>query len=320
MIDKSYIRKKIETYLKTIPEPDRKIVQVAFFGGSFTSLPENEQIRYLESVQPFIKQNKIRSIRISTRPDYINPKTIKLLKKYKVKCIELGVQSFSDKILKKSKRGHTRKDIIKASQLIKKSGLKLGHQLMVGLPSSKLQDEINSVIMSIKLKADEARLYPVLVIKNTYLEKMYTSKKYAPLSENQAIPRTAKLLALFEKNNITVLRCGLHPSENLLSGRDILSGPFHPAFRQKVDTHIYGTILSRCLQNKHLRSNIKIIKCSPKDEHVVKGYDKKNVKFLQSKSKWISINKDKTVKKGTIKLVLKNGKVKTIKKEQYLCC
>ena len=114
--------------------------------------------------------NALDGIRISTRPDYIDRKTLKRLKKYKVKTIELGVQSTNDYILKKCKRGHTYKDVVKASRMIRFYRFRLGHQMMVGLPESNEIDDLNTAKDLIKLKPKMVRIYPVLVIKGTELE------------------------------------------------------------------------------------------------------------------------------------------------------
>ena len=131
-VTKEDVKETIEYYLQHFKD-DNKYVEVAFFGGSFTGIDENIQNSLLEVVQPYIKEGKVNSIRISTRPDYINKDILKRLKHYKVKTIELGVQSTNNYILAKSKRGHTFEDVKIASKLIRKHGFILGHQMMVGL-------------------------------------------------------------------------------------------------------------------------------------------------------------------------------------------
>ena len=108
------VKETIEYYLKNFKD-NNKYVEVAFFGGSFTGISEDIQKELLEAAYEYIKAKKVNSIRISTRPDYINKHILKMLKKYRVKTIELGVQSSNDYILAKSKRGHTFNDVIKAS-------------------------------------------------------------------------------------------------------------------------------------------------------------------------------------------------------------
>ena len=118
MITKEDIKKTIEFYLKNIKEKQAKI-EVAFFGGSFTGIDVEKQEEFLQVAYEYIKQGKIHSIRISTRPDYIDRTTLKRLKKYKVETIELGVQSANDYILKRANRGHCFEDVKNASKLIR---------------------------------------------------------------------------------------------------------------------------------------------------------------------------------------------------------
>ena len=96
-----------------------KKIQIAFFGGSFTGINFNEQIEYLKVANKYIENGKVDSIRLSTRPDYISPKILKMLKMYNVETIELGVQSMDNEILKIAKRGHLRRHVIRASRLIR---------------------------------------------------------------------------------------------------------------------------------------------------------------------------------------------------------
>ena len=113
------LRNTIEYYLKNFKD-DNKYIEVAFFGGSFTGIDNRKTRRITISVAyDFVKEKKVDSIRISTRPDYINKDILKRLKKYGVKTIELGVQSTNNYILNKSKRGHTFEDVKKASKLIR---------------------------------------------------------------------------------------------------------------------------------------------------------------------------------------------------------
>jgi histone acetyltransferase (RNA polymerase elongator complex component) len=233
MPDPADVPGKIRRYLATMPAEGIH-VEVGFFGGSFTGLPLNIQEEFLSAVRPFVDGGSVRGIRLSTRPDLIDESIVSFLKGLCVTCIELGVQSMSDEILAAAKRGHTSKDTEKASRQIKEAGLVLGHQMMLGLPRSGFTEEWFTARRIKELGAEQVRIYPVIVIKGTELAEMWRRKEYRPLSEEEAVERAAKLISYFEANDIKVIRCGLHPSEGLLSGEEYLAGPFHPAFGQKA--------------------------------------------------------------------------------------
>lgn len=240
------IENTINEYLKTLPE--NSIKELAFFGGTFTGLPINTQKEFLQIVQKYIKENKINGIRLSTRPDYINEEIIDMLLKYNVKTIELGVQSFDNLILGKSERGYIEEDIFKASNLIKNSGIKLGIQIMPGLPASNLETNLDDTKKILKIMPDLVRIYPTLVISGTKLEKMYLNNEYTPLSIEEAINTVKKMIALLELSNIKIIRVGLQPSEDLREEGVIIAGPFHPAFRELVESEIYYDFFSNKLR------------------------------------------------------------------------
>lgn len=253
------VKSTIEYYLSNFKD-DNKYVEVAFFGGSFTGIDIEKQQELLEAANEFIKKGQVRSIRISTRPDYIDKNILKFLKKYNVKTIELGVQSANNYILNKCKRGHTFEDVKKASKLIRRKGFILGHQIMVGLPESTLLDEMNTAKLLIKLKPKIVRIYPVLVIKDTQLEKEFLQEEYEPLTVEQAVERTKQLLKLFNSKKIQVIRIGLQNSEEInspeIEGSQVVAGPYHPAFRQLVESRIWYD----CIVEKIKKFNTKVRK------------------------------------------------------------
>ncbi len=217
-VDAKDVKRIIEEHLRYIKQESK--VEVAFFGGSFTAIEEEKQTELLGAAYEYIKEGKIQSIRISTRPDYINKDILKRLKKYKVKTIELGVQSANDYVLKRAGRGHTFADVKKASRLIRWHGFDLGHQMMVGLPESTKLDEINTAKQLIKLKPKMVRIYPVLVIKNTRLEKDCINGTYKPLTVVQAVEICKELVKMFVKKNIEVIRIGLQPTEEISESKN----------------------------------------------------------------------------------------------------
>ena len=278
------VKETIDFYLKNFKD-DNKFVEVAFFGGSFTGIEEEKQIELLEAANEYIKTKQVNSIRISTRPDYINIKILKRLKKYNVKTIELGVQSSNDYILKKSKRGHTFLDVKKASKLIRLYGFTLGHQMMIGLPESTAFDELNTARDLIKLKPKIVRIYPVLVIKGTKLAEEYLQENYTPLTIEQAVERCKEITYLFRKNNINVIRIGLQNTEEITDPKnknsEVIAGPYHPAFRQLVEGAMwYDSIAERIKQINYKVKTVEIIVNSDSYNNVV-GHKKCNIEKLK---------------------------------------
>ncbi len=246
----------IENHLRTF-KARHKYVEVGFFGGSFTGISIDEQKRYLKYVQPYIRLEHVQSIRLSTRPDYISEEILRMLRKYNVTTIELGAQSFDDEVLRKTKRGHNSQHIVKAASLIKKYGFNLGLQMMIGLPGDTLEKSIATANKIIEIGAVNTRIYPAVVIKDTQMHKWYEQGKYKPLDLDEAVNWTKQLLPLFEKAGVNILRVGLHPSEGLVSGEDLIDGPFHPSFKELVITHIWRDLLKPVINSNNTK-NIEI--------------------------------------------------------------
>jgi len=305
------VKNTIEYYL------DNKYIEVAFFGGSFTGIDVDKQKELLSVAYEYIKNKKIDSIRISTRPDYINKEILKMLKSYGVKTIELGVQSTNDYILNKSKRGHTFEDVKKASKLIRKNGFILGHQMMVGLPESTRQDEINTAKDLIKLKPKIVRIYPVLVIKGTQLEKDYESGEYTPLTVEQAVETAKDLLVLFNKKKINVIRIGLQNTNEITDPNSkksqVVAGPYHPAFRQLVESRLWYDNIAN--EIKKVNSNVTHIQIdvNPSDINNAVGHKRINIeKINDTYNTDLKINPNSKIKKGKLKIT------KLIKYQEFI--
>ena len=306
MITKEDIRNTIEFYLENIKDKESK-KEVAFFGGSFTGIDVEKQEEFLQTAYEYIKKGKIDSIRISTRPDYIDKTILKRLKKYKVKTIELGVQSANDYVLKQSKRNHTFEDVKRASKLIRWYRFNLGHQMMVGLPDSTKIDEINTARELIKLKPKMVRIYPVLVIKNTRLEKEYLEGKYKPLTVIQAVETCKEIVPMFMKKGIEIIRIGLQNTDEItdpsIKGSEVVAGPYHPAFRQLVESSLwYDNIVERI---KELNVKVKKVQITinPKDVNNVIGHKRENIDKLKDMYELdLIIKQDEKIKKGKFNL------------------
>ena len=302
------VDKIIEYYLSNFKEFDRKI-EIAFFGGSFTGIDTNIQEELLLAANKYIKNGKVDGIRISTRPDYINQDILDMLKKYNVKTIELGVQSANDYILNKCKRGHSFEDVKQASKLIRKNKFILGHQMMVGLPDSTQKDEIETAKKLINLKPKIIRIYPVLVIKDTKLAEDYLKGEYKPNTLEQAVETSAILLKMFKKKNIDVIRIGLQSTDEICNpeneGSQVVAGPYHPAFRQLIESRICYDEFSKKIQK--LNNKVKAVKVTVNSNIINNfvGHKRENIKRVKEMYDIdVMIEKDDSVKGFEVRKVV----------------
>lgn len=291
----------LDDYLKTIHRGNNEVVEVSFFGGTFTSIEEKKQRELLTVAKEYKNKGLIDKIRMSTRPDAISDYILSYLKDYEVDIIELGVQSLVDEVLVKSGRGHTKEDVIIASKLIKNYGFTLGHQIMPGLPESNFEKDLESAIESIKMKPDICRLYPSLVVRDTPMEDMYNRGEYLPYSLDDCVVICAKIYKLYKESNINVIRMGLQPTETINEGKDIVKGPFHPAFRELVEGFIMAEEVRKQLEGER----IGFIYINPKDLSKLYADKKKFFKKLIEEGYSLTVLVSDKIERGN--LIIESG-------------
>ncbi len=273
----------VEDHLRTFKED--AFIEVAFYGGSFTAIDIEIQKDLLSIPYEYKKKGKINEIRLSTRPDAIDKEILDLLKTYSVDTIELGVQSLDDDILIKSGRGHTSAHVYRAANLIKSYGFNLGLQMMVGLPGDSFEKDLYTCEEFIKIKPYCVRIYPTLVIRDTFLEEQFHKGKYIPYNMEEAIEISSLLLSKFDLNDINVIRIGLQPTENIQLGKDVIGGPFHPSFRQEVESNIFIRSFEEFLNQSKIESQGKtlVIEASNRKISTIAGQKGRNKDLLKNK-------------------------------------
>lgn len=281
----------------------RKTVQVAFFGGSFTCLSKDKQNHYLQQVQPYIQSGKVQTIRLSTRPDCIDKEVCETLVQNNVGVVEIGVQSFNDKVLQSSLRGHNVNQCVSAFRQLKQAGVAVGIQLMVGLPGETSASFIKGVKQLIDLRPNFVRLYPVLVVDDSGLANLFRKKQYQPLSLGKAVIFTARAYELLTAEGIDVVRMGLQPSESL--EKSILAGPYHPAFGELVRSRLWLKKL-RAQCGRLEQSEKLVVHISHRDVSALVGMKRENIKRLETLgySGRIQIVAEKNLPKGTVQYVV----------------
>ncbi len=300
----SDVTETIEKYLKTIPKTGRT-VEAAFFGGSFTGIPIDEQTALLSAAYEFKRRGLIDGIRLSTRPDYISAEILDNLERFGVTTVELGVQSMDDGVLKASNRGHTREDVVNAAGLIRKYPFTLGLQMMTGLPSDTDEKSLKTADDIIALKPDIVRIYPTLTIKGTFLEKLYLSGKYTPQTLDAAVELAKKLLLKFEANGIRVIRIGLQSTDEISEGGSVVAGPLHSAFGELVENSVFYDKIAALISSGTVNRDTKTIRVNPRDISKAAGNKKRNI--LKIKQKFgidIKIVGDENIKRNEVMTVV----------------
>lgn len=301
-LDISLISRTIELYLAS--NLSGTPAQVAFYGGSFTALPLEEQRSCLGAVLPFIRSGAVSGVRLSTRPDCISPEILDLLKDHHVHTVELGVQSMDDRVLALSGRGHTADRTRNAVRLLRRYPFTIGLQLMPGLPGDSPENFGDTVLHVVALRPDFVRIYPALVIRDTPLETLFRAGRYSPLALDDAVTICRKALLTFLESGIDVIRIGLQPSEELERAGTVIAGPYHPAFRQLVESSIMLDNMRKELASERPGQGSTIVLVNPHDLSYAIGQKRSNLKALREElGLTVLVKADPTVPLRTVRAV-----------------
>lgn len=275
-----YVRGIIGEFLATIKK-ENSTAEVAFFGGSFTGMDLSLQEEFLKTAAEF--GSAIDGIRLSTRPDYITTEIIDLLNRYNVTTVELGVQSSDDGVLQKNNRGHSFGDAVRATQMLKAAGINVGHQMMLGMYGSNPVKDMKTVRDIISLKPYCVRIYPVVTLKGTALEKFYLDGSYVPYTTMQAAELAKTAVCEFRGNGIDVIRVGLHSSDELDSPGTVVAGPYHQAFGELVESLIYRDKIENSVLKDGIKNCDLEFICPKGEISKAVGHKKMNKEYFREK-------------------------------------
>ena len=252
-------------------------VQVAFYGGTFTGLSREHQAELLAAVAPFLADGRVHTIRLSTRPDRLTPDDATFLKRHGVTVVELGVQSMTPAVLDLCQRGHTAAEVRGAVAALRQAGVKVGIQLMAGLPGETPATLLASAHQVAALAPDFVRIYPTVVVAGSALAAWHATGQYRPLTLGRAVILVARMKALFDGVAIPVVRMGLHDSPGLAAA--IVAGPHHPAFGELVKAHLLTRQIRKRLT--YSPSPVRELRLAARDQSLLCGRGKANLLRLE---------------------------------------
>ena len=272
-------------------------LEVAFFGGTFTALPKATQAKLLMPLQSLLDNGTLDSIRISTRPDYIDADHVTWLLSRGVRTIELGIQSMDDHVLAASGRGHSAADSLRAIDCIKSQGVRVGAQLMPGLPGDTPVSSLHSLEQVIAAGADFLRIYPTVVLEGTELARRYGAGEFIPLSLERGVTLCALLLQRAMQAGVPVVRIGLQ-ADCGLNSEQVLAGCWHPALGQLVRSQLYADLLCRFIPS----GKSVTVSCHPERVSDVVGMKRNNLLHQAGRGVQMKVVPDTTLQQEELKV------------------
>lgn len=278
-----------------------RAAEVAFYGGSFTLLPQSQQRYLLSGVLPFSASGQVTGIRISTRPDALDDATLDFLAAHQVRTIEIGVQSLNDEVLQRSGRGHTSQQALEALQRVAADGFRVGAQLLPGLPGDTPAKALASVHGVITAGAQFLRIYPAVVLAGTGLAELYRHGGYRPPDLDQGVATCARLLYAALKADRPVIRIGLQADEGLAQRETILAGCWHPALGQLVKGELYYDLVLQLAERLSMPAAATLY-CHPSRLSEVQGHGLRNLTRWQQHGLKVAVQPDISTKLHHVRL------------------
>jgi len=207
-----------------------------------------------------------------------------------------------DRVLKAAGRGHTAADTVRASRLIRESGMALGLQMMTGLPMDTEEGAFKTATALAALSPDTVRIYPTVVLRHTALASMMRQGQYTPPTLEQSVALAARLLQFFElEQGIPVIRLGLHDGETLRE--DVLAGGYHPALRELCEGRLYLDAAMQTLVS--LESGSYTLRVAPAAVSKMVGQRRCNVETLRQNGYIVQVQGDSEVPLWQVRVIRK---------------
>ena len=164
--------------------------------------PPNDYV-LIEDIQLANEDSKVRCVGMTfeTRPDYCKKDHINRMLDFGVTRVELGVQTLSDELYAKVKRGHTISDVIESNQLLRDSAIKVAMHMMPGLFVDQKEDlkMFKQLFSDDNFKPDMLKIYPCLVTEGSELYDMWQEGIYSPYTDEEAVDLIVEIKKILPK-------------------------------------------------------------------------------------------------------------------------
>lgn len=188
---------------------------------------------------------------IETRPDHINPEELRWLRYLGVTKVQIGVQSLDDRILELNNRGEKVQDSREAMLQLRLAGFKIHAHWMPNLlgatPESDILD-FSHLWKDPKLKPDELKIYPCMLVKNAELYEYWERGEYRPYSEGELV----ELLAACKAQVPPYVRINRIVRD--IPTTNVVEGLRKANLRQIVQAHMKDEgMICRCIRCREIR-------------------------------------------------------------------
>lgn len=189
---KEYINNIIRD-LKVIPNKSLKTI---FIGGGTPSSLSNSCLELLLSNLNNLLEDNYEFTFESNPENLLDIEKVKILSKYGINRISIGVQTFNEKLLKVLGRKHTILNVKKAVKNLRNFNISnINFDLIYGLPNQTLDDFLEDIKQVINYPIKHISLYSLTIDKHT----IFNNKKIKEAEEDLLRDMSDKATELLEK-------------------------------------------------------------------------------------------------------------------------
>jgi len=129
-------------------------------GGTPSMLSPKQLERLFKGIGEHIPLSQLKELTFEANPATFTQKKVSLFKELGITRVSLGVQSFSNRILKTLGREHTREQAIESVKLLQQVGIpEVNIDLMFAVPGQPLEEWIDTLETAVFLKPDHISCY-----------------------------------------------------------------------------------------------------------------------------------------------------------------
>lgn len=193
-----------------------------------------------KNIEELMRENESSNVRciattFETRPDWCSEEHINRMLELGVTKVELGFQHTDDELLTLNKRGHDVATSVRANQLLRDAGLKVGFHVMPNLYGSSISRDkkmFDELFTDERFCPDFLKMYPTLVTPGAELEGLWKKGEYETYDEDELVT----LLAYGKSKLPEYVR--LQRIQRDIPAKLIVSGSIHGHIRQMAQQRL----------------------------------------------------------------------------------
>jgi oxygen-independent coproporphyrinogen-3 oxidase len=185
---------------------DSKIaLKTIFFGGGTPSIHDAFEFeRIFQALVKYFDFDEKTEITIEANPGTVDRDKLVSFKAVGINRLSLGVQTFSEKLIKYLARGHTVSEAKQIIELVSDIGFNSWSiDLIYGLPHQSMQDWQDTIATALSFKPAHVSSYALSIEENTPFGELYKNSLHEDLPQEQSvIDMYNHLNEALEENNI----------------------------------------------------------------------------------------------------------------------